>query len=278
MAVVWQCGRYALPLKRPLVMGILNITPDSFSDGRQYLQPEAAILQAQCLIDEGADIIDIGAESTRPGAQTLSASDEVKRLMPVIEALLDCGLPLSVDTFKPSTMQHVLDAGVDIINDIYGFRQPGAVDVVAGYNCGLCVMHMQGEPRTMQEAPHYNDVVADVRHFLYQRTQELQQSGVVPNRIVLDPGFGFGKTAAHNYELLKNFKQLHFEHYPWLVALSRKSMIGHITGREPAQRLGGSIAGALAGVVGGAKVLRVHDVAATVDAVKVWQRVFGEAP
>lgn len=278
MAVVWQCGRYALPLKRPLVMGILNITPDSFSDGQQYLQPEAAILQAQCLIDEGADIIDIGAESTRPGAQTLSASDEVKRLMPVIEALLDCGLPLSVDTFKPSTMQHVLDAGVDIINDIYGFRQPGAVDVVAGYNCGLCVMHMQGEPRTMQEAPHYNDVVADVRHFLYQRTQELQQSGVVPNRIVLDPGFGFGKTAAHNYELLKNFKQLHFEHYPWLVALSRKSMIGHITGREPAQRLGGSIAGALAGVVGGAKVLRVHDVAATVDAVKVWQRVFGEAP
>ena len=278
MAVVWQCGRYALPLKRPLVMGILNITPDSFSDGRQYLQPEAAILQAQRLIDEGADIIDIGAESTRPGAQTLSASDEVKRLMPVIEALLDCGLPLSVDTFKPSTMQHVLDAGVDIINDIYGFRQPGAVDVVAGYNCGLCVMHMQGEPRTMQEAPHYNDVVADVRHFLYQRTQELQQSGVVPNRIVLDPGFGFGKTAAHNYELLKNFKQLHFEHYPWLVALSRKSMIGHITGREPAQRLGGSIAGALAGVVGGAKVLRVHDVAATVDAVKVWQRVFGEAP
>src|SRR5690625_382985 len=278
MAVVWQCGRYALPLKRPLVMGILNITPDSFSNGQQYLQPEAAILQAQRLIDEGADIIDIGAESTRPGAQTLSASDEVKRLMPVIEALLDCGLPLSVDTFKPSTMQHVLDAGVDIINDIYGFRQPGAVDVVAGYNCGLCVMHMQGEPRTMQEAPHYNDVVADVRHFLYQRTQELQQSGVVPNRIALDPGFGFGKTAAHNYELLKNFKQLHFEHYPWLVALSRKSMIGHITGREPAQRLGGSIAGALAGVVGGAKVLRVHDVAATVDAVKVWQRVFGEAP
>ena len=254
-------------------MGILNITPDSFSDGSLHLQTDQAISHALRLIEEGADIIDIGAESTRPRAQPVDLDQELQRLLPVIEALRPHNVPISVDTFKPPVMRRVLQAGADMINDVYGFRQPGAIEAVAASNCGLCVMHMQGEPRTMQHAPHYHDVVADIRAFLIERVQALQAAGVAPTRITIDPGFGFGKTAGQNYDLLRRFTQLQFGNYPLVVALSRKSMIGHITGRQASQRLGGSVAGALAGVARGAKIVRVHDVAPTLDDINVWQAI-----
>jgi dihydropteroate synthase len=267
------CGRFELTFKRPLVMGILNITPDSFSDGSLHFQTDRAIAHARRLIDEGADIIDIGAESTRPGAQPVDVEQELQRLLPVIEALRPHNVPISVDTFKPLVMQRALQAGADMINDIYGFRQPGAIEAVADSNCGLCVMHMQGEPRTMQSAPRYDDVVADIRAFLVERVEALQTAGVNTSRVVIDPGFGFGKTAAQNYALLRRIAELQFDNYPLVVALSRKSMIGHVTGREAQDRLGGSVAGALAGIARGAKIVRVHDVALTLDAIKVWQAV-----
>lgn len=267
------CGRFELSFKRPLVMGILNITPDSFSDGSLHLQFDQAITHAHRLIDEGADMIDIGAESTRPGAQPVDFEQELQRLLPVIEAIRPLNVPISVDTFKPCVMQRALEAGVDMINDIYGFRQPGAIEAVADSNCGLCVMHMQGEPRTMQRAPQYGDVVADVRRFLKDRVNALTAAGVDASRMVIDPGFGFGKTAGQNYELLRRVADLQFGNYPLVVALSRKSMIGHVTGREARDRLGGSVAGALAGIARGAKIVRVHDVALTLDAIKVWQAV-----
>lgn len=267
------CGRFELKLERPLVMGILNVTPDSFSDGAQHMEADAAIAHGLRLVSEGADLIDIGAESTRPGALTVSEDEELERILPVLEGLRDCGVPLSVDTFKPATMRRVLDAGADMINDIYAFRWPGAIEAVAKSSCGLCVMHMQGEPRTMQTAPAYEDLIAEVKGFLQERIAALRQYGIQPGRILLDPGFGFGKSAQHNYELLRELQQVHINDYPMLVALSRKSMIGHVTGREPAKRLGGSLAGALAGIARGAAMVRVHDVAATVDAIKVWQAV-----
>ncbi len=273
MSSILLCGRFELSLERPLVMGIVNVTPDSFSDGSLHFETDAAIAHARQLVQEGADILDIGAESTRPGADPVSVQEELNRLLPVIEGLRASGVPISVDTFKPEVMSRVLDAGADMINDIYGFRQPGALDAVADSRCGLCVMHMQGEPRTMQAAPHYDDVVGEVRRFLQDRVAAMAEKGIDQGRILLDPGFGFGKTAGQNYFLLQNLRQLRFDSYPWLVALSRKSMIGHITGRPAAQRLGGSIAGALAGVARGAQMLRVHDVAATVDAIKVWQTI-----
>lgn len=273
MSSTLLCGRFELSLQRPLVMGIINVTPDSFSDGAQYLHADAAIRHGLDMVAEGADLLDIGAESTRPGADTVSSGDELKRLLPVMEGLRDCGVPLSIDTFKPEVMRRVLDAGADMINDIYGFRHSGALDAVASSRCGLCVMHMQGEPRTMQVAPHYQDVAKEVQDFLRERVRVMRQNGVQPGRLILDPGFGFGKTPEQNYLLLRQLEQLKFEAYPWLVALSRKSMIGHVTGRPAAERLGGSIAGALAGVKHGAQMVRVHDVAATVDAIKVWQTV-----
>jgi dihydropteroate synthase len=267
------CGRFELSFKRPLVMGILNITPDSFSDGSLHFHTDQAIAHAVRLIDEGADIIDIGAESTRPGAQPVNVDQELQRLLPVIEALRPHNVPISVDTFKPQVMLRALEAGADMINDIFGFRQPGAIQAVAGSNCGLCVMHMQGEPRTMQRAPSYDDVVTDIRSFLKDRVEALRMAGVSASRIVIDPGFGFGKTAGQNYELLRRANELQFGNYPLVVALSRKSMIGHVTGREARDRIGGSVAGALAGVARGAKIVRVHDVALTLDAIKVWQAV-----
>lgn len=271
MTQALQCGRFELTFERPLVMGILNVTPDSFSDGALHFATDDAILHARHMLAEGADIIDIGAESTRPGADPVEANEELARLLPVIEALRPLGVPLSVDTFKPEVMQKVIDAGVDMINDIYGFRRPGAIEVVAPSRVGLCVMHMQGEPQTMQSAPSYSNVVQEVRDFLRWRVDELCRAGVNENRILLDPGFGFGKTAAHNYQLLRQLHDLKFGNYPWLVALSRKTMIGHVTGRPAAQRQAGSIAGALAGIARGAAMVRVHDVAMTRDAIKVWQ-------
>lgn len=273
MSFTLQCGRFELDLGRPLIMGILNVTPDSFSDGLHHFSTDAALEHARRLIDEGADMLDIGGESTRPGAEPVTASDELDRILPVIDALRDAGIPLSVDTFKPEVMRRVLEAGVDMINDIYGFRREGALEAVADSACGLCVMHMQGDPKTMQQAPAYGDVLDDVRGFLRDRTEAMTKAGIDRRRITLDPGFGFGKTPQQNYLLLRRLQDIALDGYPWLIGLSRKSMIGHVTGRPPVERLGGSVAGALAAVARGAHILRVHDVAATVDAVKVWNAV-----
>jgi dihydropteroate synthase len=268
-----QCGRFRLSLERPLVMGIVNVTPDSFSDGNAHFQADQAVAHARLLIEEGADLLDIGGESTRPGAQAVPADEELRRVLPVIEALRDCGVPLSVDTCKPSVMRAVLEAGADMINDIAGFSAPGAAEAVADADCALCLMHMRGEPRTMQDAPAYRDVVEEVRDYLAQGARRLRQAGVAADRIVLDPGFGFGKTAAHNYTLLKELPRVVGRDYPSLLGLSRKSMIGAVTGRPASRRLGGSVAAALAGAIRGAHILRVHDVADTVDALRVWSAV-----
>lgn len=268
-----QCGRFRLSLERPLVMGIVNVTPDSFSDGNAHFQADQAVAHARLLIEEGADLLDIGGESTRPGAQAVPADEELRRVLPVIEALRDCGVPLSVDTCKPSVMRAVLEAGADMINDIAGFSAPGAAEAVADADCALCLMHMRGEPRTMQDAPAYRDVVEEVRDYLDQGARRLRQAGVAADRIVLDPGFGFGKTAAHNYTLLKELPRVVGRDYPSLLGLSRKSMIGAVTGRPASRRLGGSVAAALAGAIRGAHILRVHDVADTVDALRVWSAV-----
>jgi len=273
MANNFLCGRFEFDLERPLVMGIVNVTPDSFSDGGQHDDPDHAIQHAKRLIADGAHILDIGGESTRPGAPAVSMEDELARVLPIVEGLRDCGVPLSIDTFKPEVMRAVLDAGADMINDIYGFRQPGAIEAVAGSKCGLCVMHMKGEPRTMQDAPEYTDLLGEIGVFLGARAQRLRAAWVDPRRIVLDPGFGFGKTVDQNYQLLRRLSNLRVSSYPILVGLSRKSMIGKVTGREVGDRLAGSLAGALACVARGASIVRVHDVAETVDALKVWQAV-----
>ncbi|MYZ45472.1 dihydropteroate synthase [Schauerella aestuarii] len=273
MANNFLCGRFEFDLERPLVMGIVNVTPDSFSDGGQHDDPDHAIQHAKRLIADGAHILDIGGESTRPGAPAVSMEDELARVLPIVEGLRDCGVPLSIDTFKPEVMRAVLDAGADMINDIYGFRQPGAIEAVAGSKCGLCVMHMKGEPRTMQDAPEYTDLLGEIGVFLGARAQRLRAAWVDPRRIVLDPGFGFGKTVDQNYQLLRRLSNLRVSSYPILVGLSRKSMIGNVTGREVGDRLAGSLAGALACVARGASIVRVHDVAETVDALKVWQAV-----
>ncbi len=267
------CGRFELRLERPLIMGIVNVTPDSFSNTLHHVEADAAIAHARELIAQGAEMLDIGGESTRPGAEPVSAADELKRILPVIEGLVETGIPLSIDTFKPEVMRQALDAGADMINDIYGFRHDGAVEAVAGSRCGLCVMHMQGDPKTMQQAPRYDDVLLEVGEFLHARVQAMINAGIDKRRIVLDPGFGFGKTPRQNYQMLRNLDKIDNDGYPWLLGLSRKSMIGHVTGRLPAERQGGSVAAALAGVARGAHIIRVHDVAATVDAVKVWQAI-----
>ena len=254
-------------------MGIVNITPDSFSDGNQYLHTDAAIQHAQQLVADGAHILDLGAESSRPGAEPVSADLELKRLLPVIEALLPLNVPLSIDTFKPEVMRAVLAAGADIINDITGFTQPAAIQAVAQSNCGVCIMHMQGEPRTMQQQPHYTHLHQEVQQFLAAQALQLRQAGVAPERIMLDPGLGFGKTAQHNYVLLRDLSQLQVEDYPWLIGLSRKSMIDAVVHKAPQDRVAGSVAGMLAAVARGAAVLRVHDVAESADALNVWLAV-----
>lgn len=273
----WLCGRYAIDLGRPRVMGIVNVTPDSFSDGNQHFGTQAAIAHGEQLAGLGAAILDIGGESTRPGAEPVSLQEEADRVLPVVEGLRHLGVPLSVDTFKPELMRLALAAGADIINDIYGMRQPGAIEAVAGSSCGICLMHMQGEPRTMQAAPDYGDVVAEVRGFLAGRVEALERAGVARGRIALDPGFGFGKSLAHNVELLRRLPEARVDALPWLIGVSRKSMIGQLTGRPVDERLAGSLAAALAAVERGARLLRVHDVGATVDALAVWQALHEES-
>jgi len=251
-------------------MGIVNVTPDSFSDGGEHFVPEAAVAHALRLVEEGADILDIGGESTRPGAAAVPAADELHRILPVIEALRDCGVPLSIDTCKPEVMLAALQSGADMINDIRGFGSESSVKAVTLSDCAVCLMHMQGEPRTMQHHPSYVDVVREVRDYLKAGARRLLDAGVSADRIVLDPGFGFGKTVAHNYTLLRELAAVAEPGYACLVGISRKSMIGAVTGRPAGQRLGGSIAAALAAVTRGAHIVRVHDVAETVSALKVW--------
>ncbi len=272
----FECGRYRFPLQesesRPLVMGILNITPDSFSDGGQFQGLDAALSHAEQMIRDGVDIIDIGGESTRPGATPLSLDEELSRVMPVIYALRDCGKPLSVDTYKTQVMREAILADVDMINDINGFRAPGAIDVVAKADVGLCVMHMQNTPSDMQLQPEYDDVNTQVTDFLDAMVADLLNAGIAPQRICLDPGFGFGKTLQHNVAMLKNIDQFQARFgMPILAGLSRKSMLGAITGKSVEQRLAASIAASIAAVANGAKILRVHDVAETVDALAVWR-------
>lgn len=268
-----RCGRFELPTGSPLVMGIVNVTPDSFSDGGRYLASDAAIAHARRLIDEGADLIDIGGESTRPGSAEVGEAEEIARVLPVLEALRSCGRPLSVDTRHAAVMRAAIDAGADMINDVAGFRAPGAVEAVASGRTGLCVMHMLGEPRTMQQAPVYQDVVAEVAAFLRERVWALLAAGVARERLVLDPGIGFGKTQADNLRLMRGLPALAGLGLPLLVGVSRKSMIGNITGREVGQRLAGSLAAALAAVHRGALIVRVHDVAQTRDALAVWRAI-----
>ncbi|WP_442955520.1 dihydropteroate synthase [Paraburkholderia sp. MPAMCS5] len=270
-----QCGRFKLTFERPLVMGILNVTPDSFSDGGRYAMRGDALRQAERMMLEGADLIDIGGESTRPGAPPVPLDEELDRVIPLVEQLRGANVPLSVDTYKPEVMRHVLAAGADLINDIWGFRLPGAVDAVRESDCGLCVMHMLGEPQTMQLGePAYSDVVSEVRQFLEDRVSALRQAGVARGRISVDPGFGFGKAVVeHNYALLAHLPDTAPRAeppFPILAGMSRKSMIGAVTGRAAPERVAGSIAAAVCAAERGAAILRVHDVAQTVDALKVW--------
>jgi dihydropteroate synthase len=268
----FRCGRFKLSLHRPLIMGILNLTPDSFSDGGRIGSLEAAIERAQTLIDQGADILDLGAESTRPGAAPVPESEELRWLVPLIEALRTYQVPLSIDTRKPRVMRAVLQAGADMINDVGGFRLPEAVAAVADSACGLCVMHMRGEPATMQHRPVYGDVIEEVGLFLSDRVRTLVSAGIDRARIVIDPGIGFGKTLSHNLALLAAGARLGAI-APVLVGVSRKSMLGELTGRPVDQRLAASLSAALAALSRGARIVRVHDVAQTRDAIAVWQAI-----
>ena len=253
-------------------MGIVNTTPDSFSDGGRFADAQAAVDHCRRLIDEGADILDIGGESSRPGATSVSLEQESHRVLPVLEAALAMGRPVSLDTTKPALMAQALALGVDIINDINALNAPGALEAVAAHpSCGVCLMHMLGDPQSMQSKIHYSDVVTQVGHMLSSRVSELRSRGVAADRIVLDPGIGFGKTVEHNFELLRRQRELLVIGLPLLAGWSRKSSIGAVTGRDAADRLAGSVAAALAAVLNGASVVRVHDVAATVDALNVWR-------
>lgn len=265
-----RCGRFQLSLARPLVMGIVNLTPDSFSGDGVGDDRQRALAQCWKQIEDGADLLDLGAESSRPGAAPTSLDEEKQRLVPVLCGLKDCGVPLSVDTYKPQLMRAALDCGASMINDIYALRRPGALDIVADSDCAVCLMHMQGQPLTMQQNPRYDDVLGEVRDFLRERVTAAQTAGVAPDRIVLDPGFGFGKTLTHNLALLRHYDRISFDGLPVLAGLSRKSMLGAITGRPVSERLAGSVAAALVAVARGANIVRVHDVAATRDALAVW--------
>jgi len=264
------CGVHCLDLSTPIVMGVLNVTPDSFSDGGLYLDPDEAIRQARRMADEGAGIIDVGGESTRPGAEPVDTIEELERVIPVVEALVaELDLPVSVDTSKPGVMEAAIAAGASMINDVMALQEPGALDAVAGSSVAICLMHMQGRPRTMQAAPLYDDVVQDVHHFLVERLRACEIEGIDRSRLVIDPGFGFGKTLAHNLDLLAGLAEFSRDGLPVLAGLSRKSMIGQLTGRPAGERLAGSVALAALAVERGASIIRAHDVAATVDAVRI---------
>ena len=268
MAIL-RCGAFELPLTRPLVMGIVNLTPDSFSGDGLAANLDRAVEQARQQIDAGADLLDIGAESSRPGAAPTSLEEERRRLMPVLEALGDCGIPISVDTYKPEVMREALAHGASMINDIYALRMPGALDAVARSDCAICLMHMQGDPLGMQDGPAYTNVVSTVRAFLEARVAVAAAAGIAKDRLILDPGFGFGKTLEHNLELLRHFAQLSIAGLPLLAGISRKSMLGAITSRPVDRRLAASVAAAVLAVQRGANIVRVHDVEETRDALAV---------
>ncbi len=268
-----QCGKFRLSLARPLIMGVINVTPDSFSDGGRFFAAAAAVAHARQLIDEGADLLDVGGESTRPGATPVTLDEERRRVLPVLEALADAGVPLSVDTQKPELMREAVMAGAAMVNDVNGFQALGALAAVAGSGCAICIMHKQGSPQTMQHSPQYADVVLEVHDYLRQRIVAAEQVGIARDRMVVDPGFGFGKALDHNLELLRRLDEIATLAVPVLAALSRKSMIGTLTGRDAGDRLAGSVAAALLAVQRGAAIVRVHDVAETRDALAVWQAV-----
>jgi dihydropteroate synthase len=271
------CGHHRLSLDRPLVMGVLNVTPDSFSDGGRFLDPSTALHHAQRMIADGADLVDVGGESTRPGALPTPEREELERIIPLIEKIALQGIPVSADTRKPAVMRAAIAAGASMINDVSALRAPGAPDVVASADVpvAVCVMHMQGEPATMQQSALYGDVVYEVKAFLAERAAACEAAGIARDRIVIDPGFGFGKTVEHNLTLLRRLPEIVALGYPVMVGLSRKSTIGALTGRDAGERTAGSVAAALAAVARGAAIVRVHDVRETIDALKVWRAVQG---
>lgn len=272
MHMQWQTTRFAIALDRPQVMGIVNVTPDSFSDGgRWFASTKTALEHCEELVRDGADILDIGGESTRPGIAPVPLEEERARVLPIVREAVRFGVPISVDTYKPEVMQDVLDLGVDIINDVWALQRPGAIDVVAGHPaCGVCLMHMHGEPRTMHRAPLQGDAVPQVRDFLHERSEALLQRGVSVSRICWDPGIGFGKTVEQNFALLARQRELLHEGYPLLAGWSRKSSLGTVTGNPVHERMVASVAAALLAVDKGAAIVRVHDVRETVAALKVW--------
>jgi dihydropteroate synthase len=270
-----DCTGRILRLDRPQVMGIVNVTPDSFSDGGAHDTTDAAVAHALRLVEEGADLIDIGGESTRPGAAEVEVEEELRRVVPVIERLAaQVAVPISIDTSKPEVMRAAVQAGAGMINDVYGLRREGALDAAAALGVPVVLMHMQGEPRSMQAAPQYDDVVGEVHRFLAERIFAAEMAGIPKQRIVVDPGFGFGKDTAHNLQLLAQFERFVELGVPVLAGLSRKRSIGELTGRDvPADRVAGSVAAHLIAAQRGAAIVRVHDVTATVDALKVWNAV-----
>jgi dihydropteroate synthase len=268
-----HCGSFRLDLSRPLVMGIVNVTPDSFSDGGQHLQRDAAIAHAHRLIEDGAAILDIGGESTRPGAQPVGVQEELDRVLPIIEGLRGAPVPISIDTCKPQVMQAAIAAGVQMVNDINALQEAAAMKAVAAGDVAVCLMHKQGDPQTMQQQPHYENVVAEVARFLRERIAAAEAAGITKERIAIDPGFGFGKTLTHNLDLLRHLDRLCELGMPIMAGLSRKSMLGTITGRDVGDRVAASIAAALIAVQHGASIVRVHDVRETVDALNIWNAV-----
>lgn len=268
----WQAGRFFLDLRVPLVMGIVNVTPDSFSDGGRHVTEGSAQAHCEQLLRDGADILDIGGESSRPGAAALTLDEELRRVVPVLKFAVGLGVPVSIDTYKPEVMVAALELGADIVNDIHALQRPGALQAVAAdARCGVCLMHMQGDPASMQRAPSYAEVVDEVRSFLAARLEHAQAAGIAAGRIVLDPGIGFGKSVEHNFALLPGQQALAALGRPILAGWSRKSSLGAVTGRAVEQREAASVAAALAAIRYGAAIVRVHDVAQTVDAIKVWQ-------
>jgi len=274
---ILKLGRFSLTLERPLIMGVVNVTPDSFSDGGRFFGTQQALEHARVLIEEGADIIDIGGESSRPGAEPVGLDEELRRVMPVLEQLAQMPVPVSVDTCKPDVMRRAIAAGAAMVNDINALREPGALEAVAQGQAAVCLMHMQGAPRSMQRNPQYEDVVAEVTAFLAQRVEAAQQAGIARERIVIDPGFGFGKNTGHNLELLQGLSTIAGLGQPVLVGLSRKSLFGKITGKPVADRVSASVAAALLAVERGAALVRVHDVAATRDALLVLNAIEGHS-
>ncbi|MFD1123714.1 dihydropteroate synthase [Methylophilus flavus] len=267
----FRCGAFTLDLSTPQVMGIVNVTPDSFSDGGQFTCTESAVVHALKLIEEGAAVLDIGGESTRPNATPVPLEEELKRVIPVIEALVahNIPVPISIDTYKPAVMRAGIKAGASIVNDVCALQESEAIEAVAESTVGVCLMHMQGTPQTMQDNPHYEDVVTEVKDFLRARRDACLAAGIQTERIMLDPGFGFGKTRAHNITLAKSLAELLDLDCPLLVGLSRKSVLGQVTGNDVDARLYASVAAAVVSAMQGAHLLRVHDVKATVEALKV---------